>query len=342
MKAVRASLGRALDRPDRSVRFYLFHGPDEAGSRALGERLLAGLGGADKHPLDAASLRSNPALLADEAAAISLFGGPRGLWLDPAGDEIAAAVEALLALGSIESPVIAITGSLRKSSPLLKLAEAAPLALAHISYPLEPRDANRLVAELGKAEGLRIGGDVAGRIATACGNDRAIIALELAKLALYLDCSADRPQMLDHGALDAISADFAEGNAQRVGDLALSGELKSLVDELGRLGADGAEPLAIVRAVQRRLLMLAPLRARVERGEAPAAVLDSLGKSLFWRDKPLVGELLTRLSAVRLAELVERVAELEGRLMRSAMPLDALLGEELVGIALTERRARRN
>ena len=34
MKAVKASLARALDQPDPAIRFYLFHGPDEAGSRA--------------------------------------------------------------------------------------------------------------------------------------------------------------------------------------------------------------------------------------------------------------------------------------------------------------------
>ena len=48
MKAAKASLARALDRPDPAFRFYLFHGPDEAGSRALAMQLLKGLGGAEK------------------------------------------------------------------------------------------------------------------------------------------------------------------------------------------------------------------------------------------------------------------------------------------------------
>ena len=44
MKAARAGLLSALDRPNPAIRLYLFHGPDEAGSRALAERLLKGLG----------------------------------------------------------------------------------------------------------------------------------------------------------------------------------------------------------------------------------------------------------------------------------------------------------
>ena len=44
MKAARGSIGRALDQPDPAIRLYLFHGPDEGQSRALGERLLKALG----------------------------------------------------------------------------------------------------------------------------------------------------------------------------------------------------------------------------------------------------------------------------------------------------------
>ena len=33
------------------------------------------------------------------------------------------------------------------------------------------------------------------------------------------------------------------------------------------------------------LLMLAPVRARIERGETADAVMTSMGKALFWKDK---------------------------------------------------------
>ena len=48
MKSAKGSLPRGLDRPDPGIRFYLFHGADEAGSRALALRLLKGLGDAEK------------------------------------------------------------------------------------------------------------------------------------------------------------------------------------------------------------------------------------------------------------------------------------------------------
>ena len=36
----RGTILRSVEQPDRSIRFYLFYGPDEAGSRGLAERLL--------------------------------------------------------------------------------------------------------------------------------------------------------------------------------------------------------------------------------------------------------------------------------------------------------------
>ena len=85
MKAAKGSLPSALDRPDPAIRYYLFHGPDEAGSRALAARLLKGLGNADKFIVVGQAVKSDPATLADEAGAISLFGGKRAIWVEPAG-----------------------------------------------------------------------------------------------------------------------------------------------------------------------------------------------------------------------------------------------------------------
>ena len=338
MKAAKGSIGGALDRPDPKCRFYLFYGPDESQSRAHGDRLLAGLGGAAKAAIAGATLKADPAALAGEAGAISLFGEPRALWIEPAGEEIVAAVEALFAAPAVESPVIAIGPALRKTSALLKLAEAHPLALAHVSYELDGRDAEQMVVEIARGVGLRLAPGVAARIAAAAGNDRAIVGQELAKLALYLDAAPERPAELGHDALDAVGADMAEGDFLRLSDLALGGDLAALADELARLSSAGTEAIPVVRALQRRLLMLAPMRAKVERGERPDAVMTSLGKSLFWKDKPVLAKLLASWDAAGLATAFERAGKLERDFMLTPAPVTAALGEELTAIARAARR----
>ncbi len=331
MKASKGSIGRTVDRPDAKVRFYLFHGPDDAQSRGLGQRLVEALG-ASRFVISGGAVKSDPALLADEAGAMNLFGGVRVVWVEPAGDEIAAGAGALLEANAAESPVVAIAGALRKTSALLKLAEAAPDAVAFASYAPEGADAERMVAELGRRFGLKISPPVAARIADACGNDQAIASQELQKLALYVDASPQSPKELDHDAIDAIGADLPEGEVLHLADLALAGRVGDLAVELGQLPG-GAEGIPVVRALQRRLLQLAPARARIERGESPDAVMTSLGKALFWKDKPLVAKLLSLWDSGRLATVADRAGRLERELIFSDVPNQEALGEELIAIA---------
>jgi DNA polymerase-3 subunit delta len=218
MKAVRTGLAKALDRPDPAIRFYLFHGPDEAGSRSLAGQLLRGLGNADKFVVLGQVIKSDPATLADEAGAISLFGGKRAIWVEPAGDEIAEGVAALLEAPASESSVIAVAGSLRKTSALLKLAETHPAAWSHISYVPEGRDLERIVIDLGREQGLRVSPDLARRIALAAAGNQAIALQELAKFALYLGADTDNARDLDPDTVDILGADSAEADLMRIGD----------------------------------------------------------------------------------------------------------------------------
>lgn len=336
MKSDRRGIERLLDRPEPGTRFYLFHGYDEGQSRAHAERLVKALG-AQKLGLAGTAARSDPAALADAAAAIDMFGERRVIWIDPAGDEICEAVEALLGAPAAESPVIAIAGALRKTSKLLKAAEAHPLALAHVSYELGERDTERLIEDMARGQGLRLAPGMATRIGSACGGERGVIAQELAKIALYLGASPERPVPADSEVLAAIGAGN-EGEWVGVGDLALAGDLRKVAGELERAPA-GAEPVTVVRALQRRLVMLARLRARVERGQSVDAAMASMGKALFFKDKDLVARLLGQWSSGRLARIAERAGALERALMRSDSPPPVeALGEELIAIARSAGR----
>lgn len=337
MTPAKGSIGRYLDRPDPAIRFYLFFGPDEAQSRALAERLRKSLD-AEKVVLAAPAIKSDPALLADEAAAISMFGGKRLVWVEPAADDVVAGVEALLQSPPPESPVLAIAGDLKKSSALRKLAEGHKTALAQISYMPDADGAERIVEDLARTEGLILGPGAAARIASACANDRAVIAQELVKLATYLDATPALPRELDGRALDEVGADLPESGFMNLADLALSGDLAGLAEELASVSSSGAEAIPVVRSLQRRLLMIAPLRARVDSGEQPGAVMASMDKSFFWKDKPMIARLLGAWDSAGLGRVAARVGKVERDLMLTAAPPAEALGEELTAIARAVRR----
>lgn len=333
MKASRGQFPAAAERPDPKVRVYLFYGADEAGSRALGARLLKGLG-ADKQGFTGAMLKSDPGALAAEAGSISMFGGRNLLWVEPAGEEVLPAVELVLSAPAADHPVVLIGGALKKTSGLLKLLDAHPLALTHASFVPEGRDAIQLVAELGRAEGLRISPPVAAQLADRTGNDRAIISQELAKFALYLDATPESPGELTDELLDLLGADASETDSGQVGDVALTGDVSQLASELERLESSGVDAIPVVRMLQRRLIMLAGLRARIDAGQRTDQVLSAV-----WRkDKEVAAQALPRWSSPLLAEAIGRLAKLERSLLHSSVPDRAALGEELMQIARATRR----
>jgi DNA polymerase-3 subunit delta len=339
VKAAKSNIFRAVDQPTPATRFYLFHGPDEGQSRALAARLLEALG-ASKSAVASGAIKSDPARLVDEAGAMSLFGGKQAIWIEPATKDIEEGVAALLEAPAVESVVVAIAGALTKASPLLKLAEASQLALAFASYPPEGLDAERLVIDLGRRFGLKVSPPVAARLAESSGNDQAIAARELEKFAIYLDASPEAPRDLDHETVDAVGAEGGEGNLHRLADLALVGAVDELAEELARLPSGSNDAVPVVRSLQRRLLMLAPLRARIERGETPDAVMTSLGRSLFFKDQAKVRNMLSKWSSEGLATASERAGKLERSLMFTPVPHREALGEELLAIARKARNRR--
>lgn len=340
MKTGRGDIPRRLDTPDPSIRFYLFHGADEASSRAHAARLLKALD-AEKERIEGGTIKSDPAKLADEANALSMFGGRKALWIEPAGEEILAGVEALFEAPGAEHPVIAIAGALRKTSKLLKAAEASPHALAHVSYAPEGRDYERILDELCREAGVAPAPGVVARLAAMTANNREYAKSEIGKFALYLGADGEGGKTLDHDTLDLLGAGAGDVAFLSLGDRAMVGDIDAVQHGVEAMSANGAEAVTILRAMQRRIVMLAPMQARVAEGEPASSVIASMGRALFWKDKPIVTEMLMRWPALRLARLGERICDLERRLMFSGIPARAALGEELLAIARTARAARR-
>jgi DNA polymerase-3 subunit delta len=340
VKADRGQIERSLSSPANHL-FFLLHGPDESGSRALVKRLAAALGGdAERVDLGGAELKADPARLADEAASISLFGGPRFILVAAVGDEILPALDALLEAPGAANPVAIVAGALKPSSKLLKLAFAEKRALAFASYAPQGRDAERLVVDIGRQAGLSIRPDIARRLAEASGGNRSILELELAKLALYLDASPEHPRPLDHDSIDAVGAGAGDGDLGRLVEGVGGGKADLVQEELARLSGEGVDGVRLIRAMLRRMLLLARLRAEVERGSSVGAVMASQGKSLFWKEKESIGEQVSKWRPDLIAKSVERLAEAELQLKASGGVGPAAADEELFAICRQAARLR--
>ena len=324
-----------------STRLFLFYGPDESGSRAWLDKVAAAVGDdAERIDLASSDIKGDPARLADEAAAISMFGGPRYILVDRAGDEILASVDALLTAEAAGNPVVVIAGDLKKTSKLLKMVGDSKLAVALASYLPDPGKADQIVLEKASSFGLIIQRDVARRIADACGGNRSVIDQELAKYALFLDASPESRRPLEHDVIDAIGAGVDEGDLSRLVDAVTSGDAVALEHELGRLRSEGVEGISLLRAVLRRMHLLARLRAEVDSGRSPGDVMASSGKSLFWREKIPVGRQLEKWRGPLVAKAVTRLIEAERQVKASGGPGLIAVDEEMFAICRQAARLR--
>jgi DNA polymerase-3 subunit delta len=250
------------------------------------------------------------------------------------------ALEALLEAPAAGNPVAVVTGALKPASKLLKLALAAPDAMAFASYVPDGENAWRLVPEIARAEGLLVRADVAQRVFDASGGNRAIIEQELAKFALFLDASPTAPATLDHDLVDALGVAADEGDLSRLADSAISGDGGALEAELIRLHAMGLEGITLIRALLRRMALLARLRAEIDSGRSVGAVMASSGKSIFFREKDRIEAQLRRWPSDLIAKAMIRLAEAE-REVKSSGGVGAIAADaELFAICRQAARLR--
>jgi len=342
MKAARPAIERAVDRPDPSHRFLLLHGPDDAGSRMLAGRLAKAMGTeAERIDLTGAVLKGDPARLADEAAAMSLFGGARHIRVDPAGDDALDAVRALLEAPGAVNPVVLIAGALRKDSKLLKLATDHPAALAFASYPPEGAEGERVAIEAARLVGLDLPADLARRLVDAADGDRMVLASEVEKLALFLDATPSSRQPVPHDAFDLLVAGTGEsGDIGELVNAVLSGRADLAAGAIAALAQSGTSGVTVLRAVERRLLLLAELRADVDRGNSVESAVASKGGAIFWKDKAAVGSQLARWSGGGIATALARAAAATRTAMRGSGPGALAIDAELLEIARYAARRR--
>ena len=332
----RAFVGAITARPD--IRLFLIFGQDESAIADIAAQMAVQLGGAERIDLDSDRIRNDPALLADEASALSLFGDRRYIRLNFRRDEGLAAVENLLELTGEANPVIATAGNLPKTSKLRKLAESHHRAMAHICYLPEEGTAAASVMAHAATLGLKLDRSLGARIARYTGQDRKLAQAELEKLALYYDSSPERPMTVEVAAFEALSAETGEENVSGLVNQVMGGELRGTGRELAVARDMGVDSIRIVRALQRRVALLSSLRAKVDNGANASAVVKGT-RSIFFKEADEFVKQLGRWPSVRLAGLNGHLLEVEAKLMAVKDGLGSvILEEELIRIARAAAR----
>ncbi|OYX16295.1 MAG: DNA polymerase III subunit delta [Sphingomonadales bacterium 32-67-7] len=342
MKAAKyPQMEKAMGAPSPDIRIFLLYGPNESDNMTLVKRLEKAMGDqAERIDLDGATLRGDPARLADEAASLSMFGDRRWIRVSGAGEESVAAIEALLSAPQAGNPVVAVAGAIKNSSKLAKLCLDHPAALAYASYAVEDRDAAQIVITLARERGLRLTPDLARRIADVAGNDRALIGGEVEKLALYCDAAPDHPAEATAEAFEALSAEAVESDVGPLVNAVFGGHVDILQQELSRMAASGTALASVTRPLISRAVLIGQIHGEAERGGSLDRAIDAMGRAIFWKDKPHIQRQARAWPLASVSRLMHRLLEAERATRDSRGPGDIAVRQALLTIARQAARSR--
>lgn len=339
MVAVKASdVESFLARPDPARPVVLVYGQDAG---LVSERVSALIKASIDDPndpfslvrLDGDDLAGAPARLVEEAQTIPLFAGRRAVWVKAGSRNVAAAVEALLALPVIECRVVIEAGDLRRNSPLRVACERAKQAAALPCYPDTERDLARLIDNEMRAVDLVITPDARAVLIPLLGGDRVASRNELRKLALY----ARGRNAIDVDDVAAVVSDASTLALDDLVDTAFAGRPADLEARLGKVRTAGTPTGSIFFAAQRQLALLHRWRTAIEAGAQFS--LDNAQPPVNFRRKRLVEAALKQWNAARLGAAMAELAEAVLAARRAPTLADTIAERALLAIAVKARRS---
>ena len=290
--------------------------------------------------LQPAQVEKEPALLADEAAAVPMMGGRRLVRLRGVGDAVTPAVVGWLSQlpPTADSLVVIEAGELDTRSKLRLAVEGAEQGATIVCYPTDAGDLQPQLAARLRGQEVSIAPDALELMASWLVGDRQLAMAEADKLALWagakghIDAETVRALLVD-------SADMAIEDAVRA---AASGDHAATDRALGQLLADGESTVSLLRAGQRYFQKLELAKARQMAGEDILSLGRSLWGPVFFRLRADVERQLARWSPPALRQIQAQLLETEAAVKRTGTPVELLTRRLFMRIAaLANRQARR-
>ena len=257
-----------IERAAERYPFYLVYGPDEGltheRSKAIARKIL----GRDENPLSLLRLEGDqvarePGALADEAYAISMFGGDRVIWIDAQRQDLLKALSPLSAKPPQNCTIIVRAGQLRKDSALRQAFERMTNGAAIECYSDEQASLARLIDGEAWAAGIAIAADARAALLALIGADRETTRGEIAKLMLYALGKA-RIEVED---VEAIVSGAAPSKLERVIDHSLAGDLRGAAASAAQFFNEAREGEQLMARLIAQLVLLHRLRLEMDRAQ---------------------------------------------------------------------------
>ena len=320
--------------PPKGLMAALVYGPDAGLVQERAEKLLRSVVPDLTDPFNVADLSegvllTDPARLADEAAAISMMGGRRVVRVRGAGNDLADLFESFLEDPKGDALVVVEAGDLAKTGALRKLFDSHKTAAAIQCYPDSARDLGDVVRDALRAEGLSIDAEALEDAVSRLGNDRGVTRREIEKLLLYMH--GQKQVTLED--VRSVMGDEAEARSESACDAAGSGDLVRLDRELERLWASDTQAAQVLRTAMGHFQKLILAREGAARGESMDNIMKRLRPPVHFSRATSFKAQAQRWSSERLSDALDMLLDAEALTRTTGVPAEAVTGRTLMNIA---------
>ena len=322
----------------------LIYGPDEGLARERATKIAKQVVEDLQDPflvahLNPDTLKSEPGLLADEVAAISMMGGRRVIRIEGAAENAKAAVDAFLSNPIGDGLVVVSSGNLKPTSGLRKLFEKAKNAAALPCYADNQASLDGLIHEVMRENGLSIDADAASFLQMNLGSDRLVSRSELNKLALYM--GPPKKRETDMVSLDDVAACVGDSGALTIDTITsatLSGNLRGLDDSLFKAFNRGENAIAVLRSLLRKVQRMHLARGYMDQGFSADQAMGKLLPRVFAMETNKFKMDLNKWTTGRLASAMAITSAAEEDCKTTGMPVEAICARACLRIANAAKR----
>ena len=339
-----------LLQPGPEIASILLFGPDQGLVRERAEILALNVVDDLSDPfrvaeLTGAAIKSDPPLLADEAAQLSMTGGRRVIRVVYATDGISENLKDFLGTATEKATggnlVIVEAGNLGPRSSLRKLFEKAGNGASIGCYEDDARELQGVIGETLGRYGLRPTPDALSFLIHNLGCNRLVTRGELEKLALYAGGTATEKATGGNQATATVTLEDAMAS---IGDNAAvsldsvvyataSGNVGALDRALDRALQEGTTTVAMVRALGQHLQKLHLVLGLIEEGASPDKAFAALKPAIIFKFKDEFQAQVRRWRVDRLGAALALLTEAEADCKSTGFPAVAGCHRALIRLA---------
>ncbi|MHA1565987.1 MAG: DNA polymerase III subunit delta [Alphaproteobacteria bacterium] len=279
-------------------------------------------------------IRTDPALLHDEVAALTFSGNRKVVLLRETGDELAPLCGELLEHWPSDGILLLAAGNLPARSKLRRVYENAHNAAALPCFADEGEGLRRLIGSIMAEHDVRIDHEAEAYLCERLGGDRAVTRSELEKVALYGGPGA---QITLADAIACIG-DSAAHNQDDLTFAVAAGDYGRLETNLSRLWHENTAAVTIIRAQQRHIHRLLRTRAAMAAGANAEMAMKKLQPPVFWKYRGAFLSQTKQWSIPRLSAALGLLTEAELQAKTTGIPDRAACSRALMATAQLARR----